>query len=303
MAKKMKKNKVDKYIDALHQIDGKLVIVTGANSGIGYEIAKIALIKGARVVLACRNESRAEQAKERLINETGKTSIEIYIYDQSDFKSVYKFAYTIKNYYLDFYALVLNAGLFMPPEEVDEYHVSNVYKTNFLGLYALLDQLKDYLKETQEEKRIIIQGSVASFFHKYKNRDNFVYGKDKPFKQYSLSKLCCSNLYIHYRDNNENPYVKYLLCEPGAAATGLFKTSGKWFKIFSNFFTKTFTNDARKGSLTACKLICDVCANGDYYHPRHMFTAKGLPIKAKYRKNYIFPSIITDAQEMLKQYV
>ena len=102
----MKKNKVDKYIDALHQIDGKLVIVTGANSGIGYEIAKIALIKGARVVLACRNESRAEQAKERLINETGKTSIEIYIYDQSDFKSVYKFAYTIKNYYLDFYAFL-----------------------------------------------------------------------------------------------------------------------------------------------------------------------------------------------------
>ena len=303
MAKKTKKNKVDRYIDALHQIDGKLVIITGANSGLGFEMAKTALIKGAHVVMACRNQNRAEQAKERLINETGSHNVEIFIYDQSDFKSVSNFANAIKNQYSHFYALILNAGLFHPNEVVDEYHVSTVYRTNFLGAYELLKELKDYLGAVQEEKRIIIQGSVASFIKKYKNKDNFIYGKDKPFKQYSLSKLCCSNLHIYYRDNNTNPNVKYLLCEPGASSTGLFNSAPKWFKSAAIGFMKVFGNDAKEGSLSGCKLMCDVCANGDYYRPGHLFTAKGLPKMGKYPDKYIVPNIISDAEEALKQYV
>lgn len=302
MAKKTKKNKIDKYLDNLHSLDGKLVIVTGANSGLGFEIAKTALKKGAKVVMACRNERRAEQAKEKLIKETNSEQIEICLYDQSDFQSVHKFAKTIQNEYKDFYALVLNAGIFLPKEIVDEFHVSTVYRTNFLGAYALLEDLKDFLKRVQEEKRIIIQGSVASFFYKYKNKDNFIFGKDGSFKQYSLSKLCCSNLHIYHRDNNNNPNVKYLLCEPGVAATDLFKTFPKWFKKIAITFMKTFTNDAKKGSLSACKLMCDVAANGDYYRPGGLFTVAGLPKKGQYKKKYIFSNIIIDAEEMAKQY-
>ena len=302
MAKKTKKNKTDLYIDALHQIQDKLVIITGANSGLGFETARVALLKGARVVMACRNKERAEKAKEQLMLDTGSNKVEIFLYDQSDFKFVKNFADALKNQYKDFYALILNAGLFMPPEIVDEYHISMVYRTNFLGLYALLNEMNKFLNNVNEEKRIIIQGSMASFFYKLRNKDNLIYGKDKPFKQYSLSKLCCSNLHIHYSNNNQNPNVKYMLCEPGAASTGLFKTSGKWFKRLALFFTNTFTNDARTGSLSGCKLMCDMCANGDYYHPRAMFGAKGLPKLGKYPKKYIYPTIIGDAGEIIKQY-
>lgn len=302
MAKKTKKNKVERYIDALHQIEYKLVIITGANSGLGFETAKVALIKGAHVVMACRNKERAEKAMNRLIEETGSTRVEIFIYDQSNFQSVHNFADAIKNQYKDFDVLFLNAGIFLPTEVLDEFHVSTVYRTNFLGAYALLKELKEFLDDSIKEKRIILQGSVASFFAKYKNRDNFVYGKDAPMKQYSLSKLCVSNLCIHYRESNNNPYVKYLLCEPGAAATDLFKTFPKWFKKLALGFLNTFTNNATKGSLSGCKLMCDVCANGDYYRPRGLFALSGFPKKAQFPQKYIYPNILSDAEEILKQY-
>ena len=298
----MKKNRIEKYIDALHRLDNKTVIITGANSGIGFEIAKTALNKGAKVVMACRNAQRAEKAKEDLISQTGSNNIAIELYDQSDNKSVHSFANTIKEKYSDFHALILNAGIFMPNEIVDEFHISTVYRTNFLGAQLLLIDLKDFLKETSSEKRIIIQGSLASFPYKYKNKDKLIYGEFKPFKQYCLSKLCISNLYTYYRDNNDNPYLKYLLCEPGAASTNLFRDFKKWFKSITYIFLKVFCSTAIEGSLSACKLMCDVVANGDYYRPRGFNSMKGLPKRALFPKKFINPNIISDGEELIKMY-
>ena len=301
MAKK-KKNKFDRYIESLHDIRDKLVIITGANSGLGYEMARVALLKGAHLIMACRNKERAEKAKESLINETGNKNIEIELYDQSDLKSVHSFASLIQSKYQNFYALVLNAGIFLPTETLDEFKISNVYRTNFIGALVLLEDLNNFISQSESERRIIIQGSVASFFNKYKNKDKFIYGIYSPFKQYALSKLCCSNLFIYHRDNNHNPYVKYLLCEPGIATTGLFKNFKKWFKNLSAPFLIIIGNSSRAGSLSGCKLLCDIASNGDYYRPRHLFTAKGLPKKGHYPKKYIFSNIIKDGLEIAEQY-
>ena len=141
-----------------------------------------------------------------------------------------------------------------------------------------------------------------TYYVKYKSKDNLIFGKGRPMKQYALSKLCISNLYAYHRDNNKNVNVKYLLCEPGAAATGLFKTFPKWFKKLAIGFLNIFTNSPKKGSLSGCKLMCDICANGDYYRPGGLFTISGFPKKAKFKSKTVYPNIISDAQEMLKQY-
>ena len=302
MAKSQKKNKIDQYIDLLHRLDEKTVIITGANSGIGFEIARIALLKGANVIMACRSISRAETAREQLINETGSDNIAIEQYDQSNIQSIHSFSKIINDKYFNFHALILNAGTFLAEKEVDEYHISNVYKTNFLGAYVLLNDLQDFLRNSEEEKRIIIQGSVASFAHKYKNKDKFIYGEEKPFKQYCLSKLCISNLFVYHRDRNSNSFVKYLLCEPGAAPTNLFRSFKKWVKNITVSFLKGFCASTREGSLSACKLMCDVVSNGDYYHPRGLFTTKGLPTRGKFPKRFINENIINDGEETLKNY-
>ena len=301
MAKNKKKNKIDKYIDALHQLDNKTVIITGANSGLGFETARVALLKGAKVVMACRSLERAEKAKEELIQETGSNNIAIEEYDQQHASSILKFTKTIKEKYSDFYALVLNAGIFLPNEVVDEFHISSVYRTNFIGSLILLKELNSFLETSNQERRIVFQGSVASFISKY-NNNKFIYGENKPLKQYNLSKLCITNLYAHYRDSNKNPYVKFLLCEPGVAFTNLFRNFKKWFKRIAFPFLKCFGASAREGSLSACKLICDVTANGDYYRPRGLFTAKGLPKKSELPLKYINKQIIIDGEEIAKIY-
>ena len=298
----MKKNKISRYIDSLRGIENKTVIITGANSGLGFEMAKVALLKGAKVIMACRNLERAESAKTKLIDETGSQNIVIELYDQSDVKSIQHFAKLIKDKYSDFYALILNAGIFLPNDIIDEYHVSTVYRTNFIGIYILLKYLSDFLDNVDEEKRIVIQGSMSSYFYKYKNKDKFIFGEDKPLKQYSLSKLCCTNLFAHYRDNNLNHHVKYLLCEPGIATTDIYRNFKKWFKIISRPFFVIFTNSALEGSLSGCKLMCDAAANGDYYRPRHLFAAKGLPKKSQLPTKLINEDIIRDAKEMADMY-
>ena len=141
-------NKTDRYIASLHDISGKTVIITGANSGLGYETARVALLKHAHVVMACRSLERAESAKEKLIKDTGNDDIVIEQFDQADIQGTEAFAKRIIKKYPNFYALILNAGIFLPKEVVDEYHVSSVYRTNFLGAYVLMKHLKDFLDES-----------------------------------------------------------------------------------------------------------------------------------------------------------
>ena len=302
MSKKMKKNKIDKYINSLHDIKDKLVIITGANRGLGYETARIALLKGARVVLACRSLTRAEEAKKQLIEDTGNKNVVVESFDQSSLKSIHSFSLKIKEKYSDFYSLVLNAGFLPKQRDVDEYGIAAVYKTNFIGPMILMNDMIDFLNESDIERRIIMQGSMASFVFKYNNKDSFIYGKDKPMKLYSLSKLCISNLFIYYRDNNSNKNIKYLLCEPGIAATNLFGSVNKVFDSLAGLFFKVFGNTAKVGALSGCKLLCDTAANGDYYRPRHLRSAKGLPKKVKYPKKFIFKDIMIDGQEIVKMY-
>jgi hypothetical protein len=70
---------------------GKLAIVTGANSGIGYEIARALASRGAQVVLACRNFEKGGVARDRIIRETGNSKVELEILDCASFKSVTQF--------------------------------------------------------------------------------------------------------------------------------------------------------------------------------------------------------------------
>ena len=302
MAKKKKKSKIDAYIDALHRLDNKTVIITGANSGIGFEIARTALLKGARVVMACRDNLRAIFAKEKLIQETGLDNIIIEKYDQSDIESIHHLANIIIKDYSDFYALVLNAGIFLPEQVVDEYHISNVYKTNYLGPMILLSDLKTYLDESDIERRVIFQSSLGAYYCKYKNKDRLIYGEDKPMRQYCLSKLGVTNLFAYYRDNNQNPNIKFLLCEPGVAFTNLFRNFKKWFKKIAYPFLRNCCSSPKEGSLSACKELCDVMANGNYYRPRCFLSTRGLPKLRNLPNKLIKEDIIKDGIETIKNY-
>ena len=93
-----------------NRLDGKLAIITGSNTGIGFETAKDFAYRGAHVILACRDSKRAEKAANEIINITGNTNIDVELLNLSDLDSVRKFADVIKSKYDKLDILVNNAG-------------------------------------------------------------------------------------------------------------------------------------------------------------------------------------------------
>lgn len=110
------------------ELQGKTTLVTGSNVGIGYEIAKEHFIRGSHVILACRNEIRAKDAKFKMIKETGlfqdENRLEIILLDCSSLKKVREFAQnwnkrSSNEKQIDY--LFLNAGIADKPQKVDRF--------------------------------------------------------------------------------------------------------------------------------------------------------------------------------------
>ncbi|KAJ1931323.1 hypothetical protein FBU59_006752, partial [Linderina macrospora] len=105
---------VDKIVhESIHSKgDQKQVaIITGANSGIGYETAKAIGRAGYHTILACRNQSLGEKAVANLVRETGQTNFELMVLDLASFGSIHEFVKQFKSRYQQLNLLVNNAGV------------------------------------------------------------------------------------------------------------------------------------------------------------------------------------------------
>ncbi len=295
--------KINHYIrDNLVDLQGKKVIITGANSGIGFSICDVLLFKGAHIVMACRSMQRAEESRDILIQRHPDALIDIVIYDQSSISSIKSFAQLLQNEHRDFYTLILNAGVFSPKRSSKfENSVPLTIGTNFLGPLYLVSLLQDFLSIVQTEKRIILQGSLAYHFVRYKNKElSLLNGKQSLMKQYFISKLGIAQIFNFYSSSNANPYVKYLLAEPGISNTQIIRNYKKWFKIIANGFLSVFLHSNVKASLSACHLTCQKVASGDYYRPRGLWSVSGYPHLSYFKKKRIDYRLIIDGLDIMR---
>ena len=84
--------RIDKYIEKnIKDVTNKNIVITGANSGIGFESMMVLAKKGANVIMACRSLKRAQNAKEKVLKEYPNALIDIIEYDQSSFESIDNF--------------------------------------------------------------------------------------------------------------------------------------------------------------------------------------------------------------------
>lgn len=138
----------------------KIILITGANGGLGKESARqLAMINGTeKIYLACRNLTKAQEAKQSLEESTGKTIFEIVIMDVSDPKSV-RSAVAGLNEPID--ALIMNAGGMggKNPMDVTSNGVTSLFAANVLGHVVLLDEL---LKEKKLNKVALYAGSEGA---------------------------------------------------------------------------------------------------------------------------------------------
>src|SRR3954469_24763429 len=125
---------------------GRTAIVTGANSGIGYETARMLALRGADVVLACRSVDKAEAARSRILAEKPPGQVTVAALDLSDLESVAAFATAFSAGHDRLDLLINNAGVMAPPLGQTKQGLELQLGTNHIGHFALTAHLLPLLE-------------------------------------------------------------------------------------------------------------------------------------------------------------
>jgi len=176
-------------------LSDKIAIVTGANSGIGYEIARALSNKNAKVILACRNKENGEAAVRQIVLAYPEAQVELMQIDLSDLSSVQHFSGKFTNHYDRLDILINNAGIMRPPfgKTTDGFELQ--FGINHLGHFALTGLLLPLIINTSNARIITISSGGERFSKIDLDNLNAEKGYD-PGKAYGQSKL--ANLFFTY---------------------------------------------------------------------------------------------------------
>ena len=179
-------------------LTGKVVIITGANSGLGLESTKALASKGATAVMACRNMSKAEKAKAEILASNPNAKLDLMQLDNASLKSVRAFADAFKAKYDRLDILLNNAGVMAIPRQLTEDGFEMQLGVNHLGHFALTGHLIDVI--TQTPKSRIHNTSSSANYNGAINFDDLMgekaYGR---WSAYGQSKL--ANVFFTYELN------------------------------------------------------------------------------------------------------
>ncbi|XP_064484735.1 retinol dehydrogenase 13-like isoform X2 [Ornithodoros turicata] len=170
------------------RLEGKNIVVTGANTGIGKEVAKDFAKRGARVVMACRDKAKCKRARKEIMMETKSKSVFCEELDLASLQSVREFAERMKKNVQKVHILVNNAGVMRCPRTLTKEGFEMQLGVNHLGHFLLTMQLLDILKAAAPS-RIVNVSSTAHLRGEINFDDlNSEQGYD-PAAAYNQSKL------------------------------------------------------------------------------------------------------------------
>jgi NAD(P)-dependent dehydrogenase (short-subunit alcohol dehydrogenase family) len=216
-------------------LSNKRVLITGANSGIGYHTALTLARKGAHVLLACRNRQRGEAAVARLHAESPGIQVELLLLDLASLESIRSVASAELAQHRPLHLLINNAGVMTPPKRLETSDGFELqFGTNVLGHFALTALLLPALQQAAKESaadsfarpRIV---TIASIAHKRGqiNFDDLQSSRNySPMRAYQQSKL--ANLLFAFeldrRLRAANSPIMSVAAHPGIAQTNLFQS-------------------------------------------------------------------------------
>jgi NAD(P)-dependent dehydrogenase (short-subunit alcohol dehydrogenase family) len=245
---------------------GLRVVVTGSNTGIGYEAAKVFAERGAHVTLACRNMEKADAAKDRILSASPSGTVDAMMLDLADLESVQAFADAFLAQHERLDRLVLNAGVMIPPLGRTAQGFELQFGVNHLGHFALTCHLDPLLRAT-EGARVTAVTSVAGDMGRMHWDDvNWEQRKYVRWQAYGQSKLA-NQLFVRGLAARV-PYAT-TLAHPGWSRTDLQRHSSG--ASAGNVFLRPFTMNAAYGAWPTLRAAMEPDVG-----PAAYFGAKGL---------------------------
>jgi NAD(P)-dependent dehydrogenase (short-subunit alcohol dehydrogenase family) len=287
--------------DLIPSQSGRRVLITGANSGIGFETARELARKGAEIILPARSMTKAKGAVDRIRREIQFANLISAVLDLASQVSVREFASWFSGQYpgpsIDL--LINNAGVMaIPKRELTVDGFERQFATNFLGPFALTALLYPHVRQREGNRIVIVSSSVTKWakidFTNLQSEHRY-----SPMAQaYGQSKLADSlfALELHRRLTRAGAPVSVTSAHPGYAITNL-QTSGPGngisaFGIIGAILKPLLSQDAARGALpTLFAAAAPQAVPGNYYGPDGLFELKGNP------KTVLIPSRAQDTSD------
>uniref|UniRef100_A0A3Q3DD20 Si:dkey-73n8.3 n=1 Tax=Hippocampus comes TaxID=109280 RepID=A0A3Q3DD20_HIPCM len=208
------------------RLDGKTAIVTGANTGIGKETAKDLAARGARVILACRDMAKGEQAARDIMREVSCAKVVARHLDLADTKSICQFAENIYNTEKALHYLINNAGVALCAFATTVDGFETQFGVNHLGHFFLTFLLLDLLKHSAPS-RVITLSSIAHIMGRIQFDDLAVENNYHPARAYAQSKLANVLFTRELVIKSSATHIGWPMAEIIQMFSGLLKTSAE----------------------------------------------------------------------------
>ncbi len=275
----------------LPDLSGKTYAITGGNSGLGLEAAKILTKKGARVVITARSKGKADEALEAVRAHSPGAEVAFVRLDLADAASVTEAAAALTSACPRIDAIINNAGVMQPPETRTKEGFELQLATNHLGHFRLNSLLFAHLEASSA--RIVPVSSIAHKLGSIHFDDLMGTKKYDATDFYAQSKLA-NLLYafeLQRRLTKRGSRVTAIACHPGYAATNL-QTAGvgleggsKFYRVLYSITNAIVAQKAEHGAYPLVLAAADPSAEpGAYYGPTGLAQARG-PVG----KSYVHP--------------
>ncbi len=252
-------------------MQGKTVVITGGNAGIGKEAAVGLASLGARVIITARSEERGRAARKEIVDRSGSTDVEVMHLDLADFRSIRSFAGELLERVDHLDVLVDNAGLVLRRRTETEDGFEATFGINHLGHFLLTDLLLDRLKASPAARVVVVASDAHTSANHGLDFDDLQSERNYRWtKVYGKSKL--ANIYFarELAHRLEGTGVTSNSLHPGFVRSdfGQGGDLGTLYGFGLKYFAAPFAISQAKGALTTIYLASSPeveGATGGYY--------------------------------------
>jgi len=254
---------------------GKIVVVTGANTGIGLEIARGLALLRAHVVLACRNAEKAAAAREDIANDTCNDNVTTMQLDTSSTSSIRAFAKAFGEKHDRLDVLVNNAGVYLPTRQVTEDGVERTWATNVLGYFTLTNELLPLLRTSAPSRIVNVSSAMARSLDL--GDVQFERRRYAPREVYAQSKQAERMLTWALDRRLEGSRVYANAIHPGSVDTAMPRGGGGLERAVVDLYFRFFGKTPAQGADTAVwAAASDECSmsHGNFYANRKIIRCR-----------------------------